>query len=489
MVPEFEIAYRTLQSRDARFDGWFFVAVTTTGIYCRPSCPAMTPQRRHVRFFATAAAAQAAGFRACMRCRPDAVPGSPQWNLRADVAGRAMRLIADGVVDREGVEGLARRLAYSPRHLRRVLIEQLGAGPLGLARAQRAQTARLLIETTALPFSEVAFAAGFSSLRQFNDTVRTVYALTPTEIRWRARGRRRAGGHAPAAPPEPGTLLLRLPRREPFDADGLLRFLEARAVPGLEEVADGSYRRTLRLPHGDGVAELMPRADHVACRLGLADLRDLAAAVGRCRALLDLDADPRAVDAALARDPLLAPLVAAAPGRRVPGTVDGAELAVRTVVGQQVSVAGARRVVARLAESLGRPLAAPSGTLRVLFPTAAELAAADPALLPLTEARRRTVLALAREIGHGRLVVSGAADRDELRARLRALPGIGEWTVECILMRLGDTDAFPATDLGVRRALRELDRPDDAAEAARQAEPWRPWRAYAVQHLWGTPRL
>jgi len=484
MLPDFEIAYRTLQSRDARFDGWFFVAVTTTGIYCRPSCPAMTPHRDHVRIYPTAAAAQAAGFRACLRCRPDAVPGSPQWNLRSDVAGRAMRLIADGVVDREGVDGLARRLAYSPRHLRRVLIEELGAGPLDLARAQRAHTARLLIETTAVPFNEVAFAAGFSSLRQFNDTVRTVYALTPTEIRRRARGRRHAGGRAPGAPLEPGSLPLRLPRREPFDAAGLLRFLAARAVPGLEEVSGETYRRTLLLPHGDGVVELTPRADHVECRLRLADLRDLATAVGRCRALLDLDADPRAVDDALARDPLLAPLVAAAPGRRVPGTVDGAELAVRTVVGQQVSVAGARRVVARLAASLGRPLAQPSGTLSVVFPTTAALADADPALLPLTEARRRTVLALAREIDDGRLVVSGTADRDELRARLLATPGIGEWTVECILMRLGDTDAFPATDLGVRRALRGLALPDNAAAAGRRAEPWRPWRAYAVQHLW-----
>jgi len=484
MVPEFEIAYRTLQSRDPRFDGWFFVAVTSTGIYCRPSCPATTPHREHVRFFATAAAAQAAGFRACLRCRPDAVPGSPQWNLRADVAGRAMRLIADGVVDREGVDGLARRLAYSPRQLRRVLVEQLGAGPLDLARAQRAQTARVLIETTDVPFYEVAFAAGFASLRQFNDVVRTIYALTPTEIRRRARGRRRAGAHAPT-PPQPGVLSLRLPRREPFDDAGLLRFLAARAVPGLEEVDGETFRRTLLLPHGSGVAELTFRADYVACRLRLAELRDLAAAVGRCRALLDLDADPRAVDVALSRDPILAPLAAAAPGRRVPGTVDGAELAVRTVVGQQVSVAGARRVVARLAETLGRPLTAPDGGLRVTFPTMAALAAADPAALPLTAARRLTVLALAEAIADERLVVSAAADRGELRSRLRAMPGIGEWTVECILMRLGDPDAFPATDLGVRRALAALGGPDDAAAAVRQAEAWRPWRSYAVQHLWG----
>jgi AraC family transcriptional regulator of adaptative response / DNA-3-methyladenine glycosylase II len=484
MQPDFETGYRAMHSRDARFDGWFFVAVTTTGIYCRPSCPATTPRRENVRFFPTAAAAQAAGFRACLRCRPDAVPGSPQWNLRADLAGRAMRLIADGVVDREGVDGLARRLAYSPRHLRRLLTEQLGAGPLDLARAQRAQTARLLIETTVLPFNDVAFAAGFASLRQFNDTVRAVFALTPTEIRRRAGRRRHAGAPPPAALTEPASLLLRLPRREPFDGAALLRFLAARAVPGIEDLAGDTYRRTLRLPHGQGSAELTPRDGHVECRLQLGDLRDLAAAVGRCRALLDLDADPEAIDATLGRDVLLGPLVRGAPGRRVPGTVDGTELAVRTVIGQQVSVAGARRVAARLAVALGNPLAAPCDTLLFTFPTAEALAAADPALLPMPASRRRTVLTLARAIADGSVVVSGAADRDELRERLRQIPGIGEWTVSCILMRLGDTDAFPATDLGVRRALEALGRPHDAAGAVRLAEPWRPWRSYAVQHLW-----
>lgn len=484
MQPDFETAYRSMQSRDARFDGWFFVAVTTTGIYCRPSCPATTPRRENVRFYPTAAAAQTAGFRACLRCRPDAVPGSPQWNLRADVAGRAMRLIADGVVDREGVEGLARRLSYSPRHLRRLLTEQLGAGPLDLARAQRAQTARLLIETTAVPFGDVAFAAGFASLRQFNDTVRAVYSLNPTQIRRRATRRRQAGAVSPAAPAQPGSLLLRLPRREPFDGGTLLSFLAARAVPGIEEVDVGLYRRTLRLPHGAGIAELAPCAGHIECRLRLGDLRDLAAAVGRCRALLDLDADSKAVDGALEGDALLGALVRRAPGRRVPGAVDGAELAVRTVIGQQISVSGARGVAARLAAALGSPLATPHGTLTVTFPDAAALAAADPALLPMPASRRRTVLTLAREIAEGRIVVSVATDRDELRERLREIPGIGEWTVSCIMMRLGDTDAFPATDLGVRRALELFGRPHDAASATRLAAPWRPWRAYAVQHLW-----
>ena len=400
-----------------------------------------------------------------------------------------LRLIADGVVDREGVEGLARRLAYSPRHLRRVLLDELGAGPLDLARAQRAQTARLLIETTSVPFNDVAFAAGFASLRQFNDTVRAVFALTPTEIRRRAGRRRQAGASPPAAAQrttagEPAALLLRLPRRTPFDADALLAFLRARAIPGVEEVEGETYRRGLTLPHGDGVAELTARTGHVECRLWLADLSDLAAAVGRCRALYDLDADPEAVDAMLGADPVLGPHVSAAPGRRVPGAVDGAELAVRTVVGQQVSVAGARAALARVAAALGRPLGAPRGTLTVTFPTAETLAGADPALLPMTTARRRTVLTVAQAIAERRIEVSATADRDELRARLRELPGVGDWTVECIMMRLGDTDAFPATDLGVRRGLRLLGLPHDRASVARLAEPWRPWRAYALQHLW-----
>jgi AraC family transcriptional regulator of adaptative response / DNA-3-methyladenine glycosylase II len=306
LIPDPDTCYQAMQSRDARFDGWFYVAVSTTGIYCRPSCPAVTPQRRNVSFHPTAAAAQAAGYRACLRCRPDATPGSPQWNLRADVAGRAMRLIADGVVDREGVDGLARRLAYSPRQLRRLLQSELGAGPLGLARAQRAHTARLLIETTGLPFAEVAFAAGFASLRQFNDTVRTVFALTPREMRRRAQAR--AAGRADEVRSTPGltTVALRLPFRPPLDAAGLLGFFAARAVPGLENVESGTYRRALSLAHGPGIVELTPSDGCVTATLHLTDLRDLAAAVSRCRALLDLDADPQAVDAALSADPLLA---------------------------------------------------------------------------------------------------------------------------------------------------------------------------------------
>ena len=481
MLPDAETCYAAMQSRDTRFDGAFFVAVATTKIYCRPSCPAKTPKRANVRFYTTAAAAQAAGYRACLRCRPDAVPGSPGWNLRSDVARRALRLVSDGVVDREGVEGLARRLAYSPRQLRRLLVDELGAGPLDLARAQRAHTARLLIETTSLPFAEIAFAAGFSSIRQFNDTVRAIFALTPRELRRRA-ARRRSG----AGPPQQlGVVVLRLPFRAPLHSLGLLDFFAERALPGVEEVSDGTLRRTLRLPHAVGIAELTPRDGHVECLLRLGDVRDLAAAVERCRALLDLDADPVAVDEALGRDPLLAPLVARAPGRRVPGAVDGAEVAVRAVLGQQVSLKAARALAGRLSAALGIPVADPQGTLERTFPTPEAIAEAAPSLLRVPAGRRETVLTLARALVGGRLVLDPGADRDDVRRQLLELRGIGPWTAEYVAMRaLRDADAFPLGDHGLARGLEALGEAGDRAAAARLAERWRPWRAYALQHLW-----
>jgi AraC family transcriptional regulator of adaptative response / DNA-3-methyladenine glycosylase II len=500
LMPDQDTCYQAMLSRDARFDGWFYVAVSSTGIYCRPSCPAVTPMRRNVGFYPTAAAAQAAGYRACLRCRPDASPGSPEWNLRADLAGRAMRLIADGVVDREGVDGLARRLAYSPRQLRRLLQSELGAGPLGLARAQRAHTARLLIETTGLPFADVAFAAGFASLRQFNDTVREVFARTPREMRRMAQAQRT--GAQPARPGRVGlrqgasgvadstisslaTIVLRLPFRPPLHASSLLGFLAARAVPGLEEVEGATYRRTLHLAHGPTILELSPSETNVVAAIHLADLRDLGAAVNRCRALLDLDADPRAVDATLIADPLLAPLVRRAPGRRVPGAVDGAELAVRAVLGQQVSVTSARGIAARIVASLGEPLARPFGSLTHRFPAPAILAAADPATLPVPAARAATIVALSRELAAGTMELDPGADRDEVRELLLRIPGIGPWTVEYVAMRaLADTDAFPASDLGVLRSLAALGATPGAKSAGALSEPWRPWRAYATQHLW-----
>jgi AraC family transcriptional regulator, regulatory protein of adaptative response / DNA-3-methyladenine glycosylase II len=484
VIEDEERCYRALQSKDTRFDGWFFVGVTSTGVYCRPSCPARLPMRANVRFYTTAAAAQLAGFRACKRCRPDATPGSPAWNLRADVVGRAMRLIADGVVDREGVAGLARRLSYSERHVHRQLVAEVGAGPIALARAQRAQTARILIETTDLPMSQVAFASGFASIRQFNDTVRSVFALTPTQLRARA-------GRTHAAIGGGGAIELRLPFRAPFDGAPLLDFLRMRQVPGLEACDGTTYRRTLRLPFGPATVALTPGPDHVGCTLRLADLRDLAAAVQRCRRILDLDADPVAVAAQLGRDPLLEPLVRKHPGMRVPGHVDGFEVLVRAIVGQQVSVAGARTVLGRIAAAIGEPLPVPDGnggdgsSVTTCFPSPEAVAEAPPDTFPMPRTRAETLRRVATEVVDGGLVIDPGAHRDELRRCLLAIPGVGPWTVAYVELRaLGDPDVFLATDLGVRRALEGRGLAGDPRSAATLAESWRPWRSYALLHLW-----
>ncbi|MFF0449770.1 AlkA N-terminal domain-containing protein [Streptomyces sp. NPDC004609] len=482
MHTDTERCVRAVQSKDARFDGWFFTAVLTTGIYCRPSCPAVPPKPENMTFYPSAAACQQAGFRACKRCRPDTSPGSPEWNARADTVARAMRLIKDGVVDREGVPGLAARLGYSTRQVERQLLAELGAGPLALARAQRAQTARILIETTGLPMAEVAFAAGFASIRTFNDTVREVFALAPGDLR--ARSARR-GAAAPA--PTPGVIALRLPYRAPLNPDNLFGHLAATAVPGVEEWRDGAYRRTLRLPYGHGIVALTPHPDHIACRLSLTDPRDLTLAISRCRWLLDLDSDPVAVDDRLRTDPLLQPLVDKAPGRRVPRTVDAAEFAVRAVLGQQVSTAAARTHAARLVTAHGEKAEDPEGGLTRLFPSPAALAALDPEALALPRSRRTTLTTLVAALAEGTLSLGVDSDWDEARARLGALPGFGPWTVEVIAMRaLGDPDAFLPTDLGMRRAAAHVGLPATPAALTAHAAAWRPWRAYAVQYLWAT---
>ncbi|MEV7506289.1 AlkA N-terminal domain-containing protein, partial [Streptomyces sp. NPDC093018] len=424
-----EHCVRAVQSKDARFDGWFYTAVLTTRIYCRPSCPVVPPKPGNMTFYPSAAACQQAGFRACKRCRPDTSPGSPEWNQRADLVARAMRLITDGVVDREGVPGLAARLGYSTRQVERQLLAELGAGPLALARAQRAQTARLLIETTALPMAEIAFAAGFSSIRAFNDTVREVFALSPSELRRRVPAGRAAGDTTP------GTLSLRLPFRAPLNPDNLFGHLAATAVPGVEEWLEGAYRRTLRLPYGHGIVALAPRPDHIACRLTLSDLRDLAVAISRCRRMLDLDADPVAVDDRLRTDPLLAPLVDKAPGRRVPRTVDEAEFAVRAVLGQQVSTAAARTHAARLVTAHGTPVDDPEGGLTHLFPSPQALAEVDPETLAMPRTRRTTFTTLVGQLADGTLHLGVESDWAGARARLLALPGFGPWTVDVIAMR------------------------------------------------------
>jgi AraC family transcriptional regulator, regulatory protein of adaptative response / DNA-3-methyladenine glycosylase II len=469
--------YRLLQTRDRRFDGWFVTAVRTTGIYCRPSCPAVMPKRRNVEFFPTSAAAQQHGYRACKRCRPDASPGSPAWDVRGDVVARAMRLVADGVVDREGVPGLARRVCYSARHLNRVMTEELGAGPLAIARAQRAHTARTLLETTELNLPSVAFAAGFGSIRQFNDTIREVFASTPSALR---RARRSA------APSPAGSVQLELAVREPFAADDLLAFLAARAVPGVEHWDGRSFHRALRLPRGHGVAVLTPEAAAqrgrrraVRAVLRLADWRDLSAAVRRVRRLLDLDADPVSVDEALVADVALAPSIAITPGRRVAGSVDPFETAVRAVIGQQVSVAGARTVAGRVVIAAGDRLTIDGGPVTHVFPSPDALASLDPDRLPMPWSRRRTIVELARRVAAGELALDAGADRDAVVAGLLDVPGIGQWTAGYVLMRgLGDPDVFLPTDLGVKAGLATL------GLAADRAERWRPWRSYGVHHLW-----
>ena len=476
---DFDRCVRAVQSKDARFDGWFFTAVLTTGIYCRPSCPVVPPKVANMRFYPTAASAQHNGFRACKRCRPDASPGSPAWNTRADLVARAMRLIADGVVDRDGVPGLATRLGYSTRQVERQLLAELGTGPLALARAQRAQTARLLIETSTLPMSDVAFAAGFASVRTFNDTVRDVFGLTPTELR-----RRSVTGRSGATP---GLLSLRLPFRAPLCPDNLFGHLAATGVPGVEEWRDGAFRRTLRLPHGHGVVSLRPEPDHIGCRLRLTDLRDLSHAITRCRWMLDLDADPVAVDEVLRADPVLAPYVDKSPGRRVPRAIDGAEMAVRAVLGQQVSTAAARTHAGRLVTAYGEPIEDPDGGLTHLFPDVEALASLDPASLAFPGSRRTTLTTLVTALAAGEIDLSVGGDWHWARAQLAALPGFGPWTIETVMMRaLGDPDAFLPGDLGVRIAARELGLPTTPAALTQHATAWQPWRSYAVQYLWAT---
>jgi AraC family transcriptional regulator of adaptative response / DNA-3-methyladenine glycosylase II len=476
---DFELCYRALCSRDARFDGRFFTAVTTTGIYCRPICPAPTPYQQHVRFYPCAAAAEAAGFRACRRCHPEASPGSPDWNVRADLVARALHLIADGLVDSEGVAGLAGRLAISSRHLHRELVAEVGVGPLALARTRRAQTARMLIDQTDLSLTTIAFTAGFTSIRQFNESMQVAFGCAPSALRRRTLPENRGEGK----------LTLRLQYRPPFDAESLLVYFGRRAIPGVEEVIDGRYRRTIALPRSRGIIELEPveKTKEVLLRLQLTDLSDLSMLVQRCRQLFDLDAVPMAIADTLAADPLLAPLITTRPGLRVPGTMNGFELAVRAILGQQISVVGARTLAGRLVAALGEPLEKPSGTLTYLFPSPLAIMHANLQGLGLTNGRVTALQSLARAVVEGDLHLDRDADREQTVVRLQKLPGVGPWTASYIAMRaLGDPDAFPVADLGLRRSLEQQGVAADVKSIERHAEMWRPWRAYATHHLWAS---
>jgi AraC family transcriptional regulator, regulatory protein of adaptative response / DNA-3-methyladenine glycosylase II len=476
---DLEACHRAVAARDGRFDGHVFTAVLTTGIYCRPSCPSRTPLAANVRFYPSAAAAVAAGFRACRRCRPDALPGSRAWDHRGDLVARALRMVAAGEVDEHGVSGVASRLAVSERHLHRILRAEVGVGPLALARTRRAQTARLLVDQTSLSMAEVAYAAGFASVRQFNDVMRAEFGCAPSALRRRLSDEQ----HQAAAARAGGGLVLRLVHRQPFASRELFEFLAARAVPGVEGPGDGlggpGLRRSVPTRHGAAVVSLRPDGGHVTARLRLPNLADLGAVVAAVRRLLDLDAEPEAVDPVLADDMALAPLVGVRPGLRVPGAVDGFELAARAVIGQQVSVAGARTLAGRLTAQLGERLPQPDGELTHAFPSAAAVADADLGGIGLTTARGEALRAVAAQVAKGRLVLDPGADRDEAAARLRAVKGIGAWTIAYVAMRaLADPDAWPAEDLVLRRWVKRTDA---------QPERWRPWRAYGALHVWSDP--
>ncbi|MGB5952540.1 MAG: AlkA N-terminal domain-containing protein [Ornithinimicrobium sp.] len=487
-----EARLAAVRSRDPRFDGYFYFAVRSTGIYCRPSCPSRSAKPANLRFYPSAAAAQVAGYRACKRCRPDAIPGSPRWQEPADTVSRLMRLIADGVVDREGVEGLSRHIGYSARQVERLLVSELGAGPVALARAQRAQAARVLIETTQLSMADVAFAAGFASIRSFNDTVRAVFDATPSQLRHHGAGAAEAAATGRTSGGEPAIghrIVLRLPYRAPLHTGSLFGHLAATAVPGVEAWIDGGLARSIELHGGPALVHLRPADGYVAATVTLTDLRDLTSVLQRCRRMLDLDADPHASDEHLARDPALAPLVRERPGVRLPGAMDPAEMALRIVLSQHISTKAAATLTARLVATLGTALTGQQRQIAGidhLFPAPEIIANADPDQLPgMPPTRALTLQTLSAALANGALDVRPGADWSHVQQQLLAIRGVGEWTAHMVGLRaVGDPDAFPATDLGVRRTAAAHGLPADRKALIEAAKAWQPWRGYATQALW-----
>ncbi|MFS0852771.1 DNA-3-methyladenine glycosylase 2 family protein [Microbacterium sp. 179-I 3D4 NHS] len=471
-VTDFDERYRAIHARDTRFDGQFVTAVRSTGIYCRPSCPARTPRPENVTFYPTSAAAHEAGYRACKRCLPEAAPGSPEWDVRGDAAARAMRLISAGVVEREGVAGLAARLGYSSRHLTRLLTSELGAGPLALARAHRAHTARMLLVGTDMPVSDVAFSAGFASIRQCNDTIREVFDLTPSQLRARRR--------MPTAA-VPGVIDLVLPYRGPLDAAGLFAWMSARALADVEEATATSFSRHLRMPGGPAWFELrQDAADRLHLRARVTRLGDLAPLVGIVRRLFDLDADPLAVDGALAAHPELASLVGRTPGIRVPGAADPHEMLIRAMVGQQITVVAARTALSGLAQALGERVE--NG---LLFPTMQAIAEHGAEVLRGPAARIRAITGAAAALADGSLPLTVGDDGAAQRAALLAMPGIGPWTADYVRMRvLGDPDILLPGDVAMRAGAAASGLPSAPKDIIRWAERTAPWRSYLTAHLW-----
>ena len=459
-------------SRDARFDGRFFIGVRSTHIYCRPICPVRAAKEENVTYFPTAAAAAEAGYRPCLRCRPELSPGTPAWLGTSNTVSRALRLISEKALDDRSVDDLASRLGIGSRQLRRLFLRHLGATPIAVAKTSRLHFAKKLIDETNLPMGEIALAAGFGSVRRFNAAFRDTYKRTPTELRRRA--------HISAA--EPDQYLFRLHFRPPFHWQSLLDFLGKRAIAGVEAVDSCSYRRTIAFngEAGNLCVTLPPNGDALEVSISFPEPRWLFLIVERVRRMFDLGADPAEIASHLRKDPVLAGRIEAMPGLRVPGCWDGFELAVRAVLGQQVSVTAGSTLAGRLVRTFGKEISA-AGPLTHLFPEADALARADLAVIGLPQARAETIRSLARSVTAGQINFDSVADFDEFRRRLRALPGIGDWTAEYIAMRaLGDPDAFPGGDLHL---LRQSSR-GSRQELIQRAEPWRPWRAYAVMYLW-----
>lgn len=477
--------YRAFQAKDARFDGRVFVCVTSTGIYCRPVCPARVPKRANCMFVASAAAAEAQGFRSCLRCRPETAPGTPAWSGTEASVARALRLIEEGALDEGSVDELAARVGLGERQLRRLFLAHIGATPQVVAGNRRLLAAKQLISETDMSMADIAFAAGYQSLRRFNDAVRASYGAAPTELR---RGKARASAS--------DAITLRIGLRPPFNWPQLLGYLSFRAMPGVEEISDRHYRRSFRLGQTRGLLHVTqgakPNSLDVAIRIDettrsniSAPMRQIAA---RTRRIFDADADPAAVAAALGADPVLGPRLAAAGGIRVPGAFDGFELGVRAIIGQQVSVKGATTLAGRVVARCGTELTAPDGAITHYFPTAQDLAEADLDGLGLTGGRIRTLKAFARAVADGSVSFSPSANLEEKIGELCAVPGIGPWTAHYIALRaVGEPDAFPAADLGLRKAASPEATPISTQALETMAERWRPWRGYAALLLWMAP--
>jgi len=472
--------YRAISTRDARFDGRLFVGVRTTGIYCRPICPARTPKLENVSFYPSAAAAQEAGLRPCLRCRPETSPELAFWRGTSNTVSRALALIEAGGLDEADVEGLANRLGVGARQLRRLFRQHLGASPIAVAQTRRVLLAKQLIHETSLSMAEVALASGFNSVRRFNETFLQMFGRSPATLRHaRDRGKR-----------ETGELSVRLAYRPPYDWDAMLSFLGARAIPGVESVSGSTYRRTIAIGGHSGVVSVAPAdRNRINVSVRCPNIAALPQIIARVRRVFDLAADPDAIGAHLSLDPILAPLVSARPGLRVPGAWDGFELAVRAIFGQQITVPAATRLLGRLVEAHGMVLSAAAGDgegLSHLFPTPVRLAVADLAVLGMPKARAMSVTSLARALAADPTIFGRGASLEDAIAKLRALPGIGEWTAQYIAMReLREPDAFPAADVGLLRAMTGADgRRPSPTELLSRAERWRPWRAYAALHLW-----